>query len=165
MNIQEVESFLDNQNWIFAKSYANTFPHSYLNKNMCSDQSKFVEVIKLIRANGKTKSFYSKQYIYLEIGNFEYWDMGRPDIATIILNRAEVDDNAGYRYPLPTNHQHEELKNKLLQRDKYLSSLLSKEEKSKEEERQIIFLMDTTRRIAGGGKNIIDNSNKQIRYE
>ena len=165
MNLQEVQNFLDNQNWIFAKSYADTFPHSYLRKTDIEDQETFVNVIKYIRKNGKVKSFYTKHYVYLEIGKYEYWDMGRPDRTTIILNRAEIDDNARYRFPMPTEEEEKMLQIKLITRDEYLTALLSKEVQTEQDKKQLEFLMNTTRRIQGGGKNIIDNAHIKVKYE
>jgi hypothetical protein len=165
MTIEEVQSFLDRQNWVFAKSYAKTFPHSYLRKTDIEEQETFVDVIKYIRRNGKVKKFYTKHYVYLEIGKYEYWDMGRPDRTTIILNRAEINDNARYRFPMPTDEEEEMLRMKLITRDEYLNALISKDFLTDQDKRQLEFLMNTTRRVEGGGKNIIDNAHIKVKYE
>jgi hypothetical protein len=165
MNVKEVQEYLDAQTWVRAKSYDATFPHYYINKNKSSDQRQFEEVIKFIRSNGIAKSFFKKQYLYLELGAFEYWDMGRPAMSTIILNKAPINDNARYRIPQPTEEAVRTLKSKLLERDSYLELLLSKTERTQQDQRQIDFLMNTTRRIDGGGKNIIDNFNQKVIYE
>ena len=165
MNKQQVIDFLDKQNWIFAESYAQTYPHCYINKNKLEDKEGFVEVIQFIRRNGIVKQFYSKQYIYLEIGEYEYWDMGRPDRATIILNKAIIDDTKTYRHIKVANEDQEMLKKKIIERDDYLASLIAKNNLTDFEERHLNFLMNTTRKIEGGGKNIIDHSKINVVYE
>jgi hypothetical protein len=163
--INTVKKFLDLQNWINAKSYEASYPHFYINKNNSTDPDFFVHVIEYIRQFGIAKSFYSKQYIYLEIDGYEYWDMGRPSLTTIILNKAKINDNAKYRSPKPTLEQHITLRDKLIKRDIYLNTLLNKDFKSESDIKQIKFLLDTKRRIEGGGKNIIDNYNQKVIYE
>ena len=165
MDLNEVREFLNSQKWTNAKSYEATYPHFYLNRNNSTDASRFITVIEYIRANGIVKSFHSKQYIYLEIDGFEYWDMGRPSITTIILNKAKINDDAKYRKPKVSIENCNLLRNKIISRDRYLYSLLDKEMKTEQDIRQIKFLLDTNRRIEGGGKNIIDNFNQTIIYE
>lgn len=165
MTLQEVEHWLDKQSWTFAESYAKTFPHWYISKNTIDDKESFVSIIKYIRRNGVVKHFHSKQYIYLEVGKYEYWDMGRPDRATIILNKAIIEENKKYRYRKVNKEDEETLKKKIIQRDDYLETLLSKNTLTEFEEKHLTFLMNTTRKIHGGGKNIIDHSKINVVYE
>jgi len=165
MTIQEAKIFISEQEFIFAKSYANTFPHTYLKRAKSTNEVLFEGFLKLIRQAGSVYRFFSKQYIYLEIDEFVYWEMGRPIKCAQILNRADKKSLELNGQKLAPEHEANELKKKLSEREIYLDTLLSKEIKTCRDYRQINFLMDTRRRIQGGGHNIIDNHKIQVRYE
>jgi hypothetical protein len=165
MTLEEARQFLSDQEFTFAKSYANTFPHYYLQRKKCTNEKKYEEFLQLIRDQGKVYHFYKKQYVYLEINGFVYWEVGRPIKCVQVLNKVA-------KQKLFELNQHEaneqitnELKSKLNQRDLYLDKLLNIENKTQQDKRKIQFLMDTKRRIHLGGKNIIDNYKQEIRYE
>lgn len=164
MTIDEAQVWIKQQEFVYAKSYSLTFPHFYTTRDRC-DEQKFEEFISLIRNKGKLKTFHRKQYLYLEIGEYEYWEMGRPLQCVQVLNKAKINDGAMYRYPTPTHQEELLLKAKLIKRDLYLQCLLDTPDKTEDQMRQVAFLMNTTRRKDGGGKNIIDHSNQIIRYE
>lgn len=165
MNSKPWEEILNNTLWKNAVSYQNTFPHTYTTRKLFNNDKLFEDFIRIIRIYGKAKSFYKKQYIYLEIGDYEYWEMGRPIKAVQVLNKALIDDNKEYRFPAPTEDEETLLKMKLNDREIYFAGLLNKENKTDKDKRQIDFLMNSERRIYGGGKNIIDHSNINVRYE
>lgn len=164
-NIEWAKEWISQQEFVEAKSYSMTFPHFYTTRNRCNEK-EFEMFLDLIRYYGKLKSFFTKQYLYLEINGFEYWEMGRPIKAVQVLNKAKIDDTQSYRKtPIGINDELT-LKNKLAEREVYLDFLLSKNEKelNKTDLKSINFLMDTKRRIHGGGKNIIDHSSLKIKY-
>lgn len=166
MNIEQVKDFINNNNWTYAKSYSKTFPHCYLQKDNCTDKSIYEEFAKYIITNGTMKRFFSKEYIYLEVDGFEYWQMGRPSKIVQVINQAPINDKAKHRGNITPNKNNEIiLKEKILNRDIYLEKLLNKENKNEQDLKQIEFLTNTTRRIHGGGKNIIDNSKIEVIYE
>lgn len=165
MTLQEASEFIANVPWVFSKSYEKTLPHYYTTRDRVNDDARFEEFLQLVRQEGKLKTFYKKQYIYLELDGYEYWEMGRPIKAVHVLNKCQIDDTKKYRFPAPKKFDEELLKRKLQQREDYLALLLHLKEPSITEQKHIDFLMNTTRRIDGGGKNIIDHSNLQIRYE
>lgn len=165
MNIQEANHFLAQQDFVFAKSYSDSFPHCYLQRRKCTDESGFEDFIRLIRKEGTVYSFFKKQYVYLEIDGFVYWEMGRPIPCVQVLNKAPVESLAKNGQFKVDSDIAFILISKLNQREFYLQSLIDKEVKTDQDLRQIEFLMDTKRRIHGGGKNIIDNYKTEIVYE
>ncbi len=165
MTIKEAKKFLSEQNFTFAKSYEKTYPHYYLQRKKTSDEKKYEKFISLIRDKGEVYHFYSKQYIYLEIDGFIYWEMGRPIKCVQVLNKAAKESLILNNQYKANEYISNELKTKLKYRETYLDQLLNKNKKTIQEENQIRFLMNTQRRIHGGGKNIIDDYKKTIRYE
>lgn len=165
MNLEEARAFINSVPFVVAKSYEKTFPHWYTTRDRVQDDERFEAFLALIRERGKLKSFHSKQYLYLEIDSFEYWEMGRPIKSVVVLNRALIDDSKPYRFPSPNPQDEQLLKSKLKEREEYLEALLSKPDKTERDKIQLEFLLNNTRRIQGGGKNIIDHSKLPLRYE
>jgi len=165
MTIEEARQFLSEQKFTFAKSYADTYPHYYLQRGKCTNQKKYEELLHLIRENGKVYHFYKNQYVYLEIDGFVYWEVGRPIKSVQVLNKVKKERLIELNQYEANEEITNTLKNKLKQREIYLDKLLYKEEKTSQDIKQINFLMDTQRRIHGGGKNIIDNYKIEIKYE
>lgn len=66
--------FIEESNWIFAKTYAETWPHEYIVQEKV-DKDLFDELANYIDSNGAADYFYQKQMIYLEYGNHIYWHM------------------------------------------------------------------------------------------
>lgn len=165
MTIQEAKQFLLEQDFTFAKSYADTFPHYYLQRAKCTDENKYEEFLHLVREKGYVYHFFSKQYVYLEIDGFLYWEVGRPIKCVQVLNKVSKESLIKNNQYIANNGITIELKRKLKQREIYLDELFKKEIKNEKDEIQIKFLMDTQRRIHGGGKNIIDSYKIQLKYE
>jgi hypothetical protein len=165
MTIQEAEDFIHCNTFVFANSYAKTYPHEYLQRTKCNDVQRYEAFIQLIRDMGKVYFFHSKQYIYLQINKYVYWEMGRPIPCVQVLNRAASVSLIENAQEEANGYITETLKNKLKERELYLRNLLSKDVKSESDYRQIKFLMNTERRIHGGGHNIIDNYLQSIKYE
>jgi len=92
MTKEEIHNFLSTEaKFTFAKTMAN-IPHSWIVRNRFSD-SKFLEVMNFIKDNGYVEKFYSKEYIYYNIGEFKYWvatDEKGFDDPTAIINRAKI---------------------------------------------------------------------------
>jgi len=164
MNLEEAKLFIDTEEWVVAKSYSKTFPHFYLQRKKCSNEKQYEDFLHLVRKEGIVKSFYSKQYIYLEIDGFEYWEMGRPINSVQVLNRATIDDSKQYRKVIVSEENKKLLIDKLNNREKYVSKLLNKKNPDQVDLDQIKFLMNNTRRIHGGGKNIIDSYKVKVKY-
>lgn len=95
MTKKEIKDFFERQEWIFAKTFAKTFPHEYILKERLKhgDKKVFVEVIKYMRANGKKEHFFRKEFIYFYLDGKKYWDNGNSLKDTRIINRVSIDNN------------------------------------------------------------------------
>ena len=93
---ENIKQFIKNEKWIFAKTYAKTWPHEYLVKNKV-DQNLFVEMVKHIRSYGYAGSFYSKEIGYFDEDGFVYWTMGYPLEEEDIINRCPKEDSYEYK--------------------------------------------------------------------
>jgi len=71
---EHLKSFIKNSTWIFAKSYAKTWPHEYIIQEKV-DNDLFLELANFIDNNGYTDYFYKKEMIYLEYDEHVYWHM------------------------------------------------------------------------------------------
>ena len=89
MNEILAKEFIESNQWTFAKSMAD-IPHWYIVKQKCTSQKSFEELVAYIRANGYPQKFYSKTFIYCNIGEYKYWTMGNPIEVTTIINRAKI---------------------------------------------------------------------------
>lgn len=165
MTILSAAEFISEQKFTFAESYARTFPHYYLQRAKCTNEKHYEQFIELIRDIGLVYHFFHKQYIYLEIDGFIYWEVGRPIKCVQVLNKVSSNSLIANKQRRASDEIANELKSKLKARELYLDALLNKEKRTNQDERQIRFLMDTQRKIHGGGKNIIDNHKQEVRYE
>ena len=78
--------FVAGSRWQFAKTMAS-IPHAYTRRVWCDDKA-FEDAVIFIRANGYQGEFYSRAYLYYDLGSYQYWTMGDPVGETILINRA-----------------------------------------------------------------------------
>lgn len=77
---QELKEFIENERWIFAKTYAKTWPHEYIvQENVNNDF--FIELGNHIDRYGYKEFFYKIKQTYFEYNGNTYWHMGN------IINR------------------------------------------------------------------------------
>ena len=88
--------FIQESNWIFAKTYAETWPHEYIVRDK-SNESLFFKFVVHIRTKGYAGKFYSKDITYLDQQDTVYWTMGDPVKETIIINRCKKKQSYEYR--------------------------------------------------------------------
>lgn len=88
--------FVDETVWIFAKTYAKTWPHEYIVKGKV-DESLFVELVKYIRTYGYIGKFYTNGITYFADRGMVYWTMGAPVDETTIINRCSKEQTYEYR--------------------------------------------------------------------
>jgi hypothetical protein len=88
--------FIDNSPWVFAKTYAQTWPHEYIVREQV-DEHKFVELVRHIRDHGYLGKFYAKDITYLDYSNLVYWTMGEPIEETTVVNRCRKEQSYEYR--------------------------------------------------------------------
>ena len=82
---QELEYFIKNETWIFAKTYAETWPHEYIVEENV-DKQLFLNLAKYIDTFGHKEKFYITQVTYLNFGKHTYWHMEN------IINRCLLED-------------------------------------------------------------------------
>jgi len=85
-----LEMFIDSNQWTFAKTYAETWPHEYIVQEQV-DIVQFDKLGKFIDENGTPDYFYQKQMIYLEHDGRVYWHMEN------IINRCPVEETYSRR--------------------------------------------------------------------
>ncbi|MDX8391502.1 MAG: hypothetical protein R8K53_02885 [Mariprofundaceae bacterium] len=92
----EIYDFSKSVSWIFAKTYAETWPHEYIVRDKV-DEKLFIHFVQHIRAEGYAGKFYSKDITYFDESNMVYWTMGAPIDETTIINRCKKEESYEYR--------------------------------------------------------------------
>ncbi len=85
-----LKAFVEEQNWIFAKTYADTWPHEYIVRDKV-DENLFVKLVEHIRKHGYEGKFYKKTIVYFDADGMTYWTMGAPIEDTVIINRCRKE--------------------------------------------------------------------------
>ena len=101
---KEVELFINTTEWIFAKTYAETWPHEYLAKEQV-DEHMFLAIVRHIRQHGYMAPFYRQQYKYFKQDGLIYWTMVPPKDdpkwypvnEETIINRCPYENTYEYR--------------------------------------------------------------------
>lgn len=91
-----LKSFVTEQKWTFAKTYAATWPHEYIVRDRV-DENLFVQLVQHIREYGYEGRFYAKPIIYFDDDGMVYWTMGAPVEKTTIVNRCTKEQSYEYR--------------------------------------------------------------------
>ena len=100
----DIRRFLDSVKWVFAKTYAKTWPHHYIVKERV-DKALFERAVAHIREHGYVGRFYHTSIIYFEDDGMVYWTMVPPrdDPAwypveeETIINRCPLESTYEYR--------------------------------------------------------------------
>lgn len=94
-NEQKVIKWLGPLDWVFAKTYAKTFPHEYVvvDRLSATDKKRLYIFVKMIREFGYDKNFFTRVFKYLEVGGYKYWTMDELIMETTILNREPLNKN------------------------------------------------------------------------
>lgn len=80
-----LQDFVDNSTWIFAKTYAKTWPHEYIVQEHV-DHDMFIKLANHIDSNGYKSFFYNKEMVYFDYNEYTYWHMEN------IINRCLLAD-------------------------------------------------------------------------
>ncbi len=91
-----LNEFINEISWVFAITYADTWPHEYIVRDKV-DESNFIELVTHIRTHGFPEMFYSETYTYFAHENMVYWTMEGSIDETIIINRCRKDQTYSYR--------------------------------------------------------------------
>ncbi len=70
----DVKSFVECTPWIFAKTYAKTWPHEYIVQEKV-DNALFLQLANHINTFGHEEYFYKKKMMYLDYDGYVYWHM------------------------------------------------------------------------------------------
>ena len=92
----KLRTFADDVPWVFAKTFAETWPHEYIVRERVNE-NLFVELVGHVRANGYKGYFYKKEIIYYDEDGLVYWTMGAPIEETTIINRCRKEQTYEYR--------------------------------------------------------------------
>ncbi len=87
---EKLKKFIKEQDWIFAKTYAETWPHEYIVQERV-DNEHFLELANHIDQFGYEDYFYKMKQIYFEYNGFTYWHMEN------IINRCVEKDTYNNR--------------------------------------------------------------------
>lgn len=88
---EELRRFVEREQWTFAKTYAETWPHEYLVRDRV-DEGLFVQLVRHIREHGYQGYFYRKPITYFDEDGMTYWTMGAPIDETTIINRCPKEN-------------------------------------------------------------------------
>lgn len=81
--------------WIFAKTYADTAPHSYVvrGRTKAMTDLDYVRASRVIRTFGQPGKFYDTTNIYLTSpdGSLKWWTMDAAVANTTLINQATTD--------------------------------------------------------------------------
>ena len=94
MQLEGIKLFIEKQNWIFAKTYADRAPHEYVvrGKQEGSDE-EFMAMVNYIQENGITMYFWNYPNKYIFVDGRQYWVMkDSVDDPTAVLNRCNLDE-------------------------------------------------------------------------
>jgi len=103
----QLEKFITQTEWTFAKTYAKTWPHEYIVRDRV-EEKLFLEFVRHIREHGYEGKFYKKDITYFDNNNMVYWTMGAPIEETTIINRCSKEQSYEYRLSnndLPQNNK------------------------------------------------------------
>jgi hypothetical protein len=89
MTTAEIQDYIENSHWQFAKSMPQ-MPHWYTLRRNARDESEFERFVMHIRKVGYQETFGRTTYVYLNVGPWKYWTMGSPLDQTILINRAKI---------------------------------------------------------------------------
>ena len=82
---EKLKNFIKEQDWIFAKTYAETWPHEYIVQERV-DNGLFLDLANHIDQFGYEDYFYKMKQIYFNYDGFTYWHMEN------IINRCVEKD-------------------------------------------------------------------------
>ena len=81
----KLKTFIEEQDWIFAKTYAKTWPHEYIVQERV-DSEIFLELANHIDQFGYEDYFYKIKQTYFDYNGYTYWHMEN------IINRCVEKD-------------------------------------------------------------------------
>lgn len=71
---EQLKRFIRDSTWVFAKTYAATWPHEYIVQERV-DNSMFMKLAEHIDTFGYESDFYDTKQIYFDYEGDAYWHM------------------------------------------------------------------------------------------
>ncbi len=71
---EKLKQFIDNSKWIFAVTYAKTWPHEYIVQERV-DNDLFLALAHHIDTFGYESHFYQTKQVYFDYNGYTYWHM------------------------------------------------------------------------------------------
>lgn len=101
---QEIKQFIKDGDWVFAKTYAKTWPHHYFVHDRV-DSNLFYLMVSHIRSFGYKGKFYNHEIVYFDEDCLVYWTMmppidhknWYPVEEEAIINRCPFENTYEYR--------------------------------------------------------------------
>ena len=87
---EKIKNFIKEQNWTFAKTYAEKWPHEYIVQERV-EKKMFLELANHIDKFGYEEYFYKMKLIYFNYNGHTYWHMEN------IINRCLEKDTYSRR--------------------------------------------------------------------
>ncbi len=87
---KKIKEFIEDQEWIFAKTYADTWPHEYIVQENV-DNELFLDLANHIDVYGYDDFFYDTKQKYFKYDGLTYWHMGD------IINRCTEENTYAYK--------------------------------------------------------------------
>ena len=90
----DFRNFINQFQWIYAKTYAQKSPHEYvvLEKVGLNYKDEFIKIAQFIRDKGFKALYYKREGFYYRIDENYYWTMDEKAEDTDLINRAKWDD-------------------------------------------------------------------------
>lgn len=82
----EVREFVESTRWTFAKTYAATWPHEYVVRNL-ENAAVILAIARHIFEHGTDGRFYSRVHKYHHEDGKVYWSMDSTPETTNLVNR------------------------------------------------------------------------------
>ncbi len=91
---EDFRKFVNQFEWTFAKTYAQTAPHEYivLKKVGFNHREEFIKIANFIREKGFEAYYYSRVGFYYILDDNYYWTMDELVEDTDLINRAKRED-------------------------------------------------------------------------
>jgi len=99
MDKEKALEYLQNQKWIWAKTYSSFAPHWYILSHRVGNPDIFIEVANYIKNKGVEEYFYSIKCNYIYDNEYKYWvTKGSGGITIINKSRIEWSKKVGNKY-------------------------------------------------------------------
>jgi len=95
MTEQEIQDFINKNEWIFAKTYADTTPHEYCLFERTIDKEEYNRFVAHMKQNLVKEKFFRTFFTYFYYGEHKYWTMEREGRQPTLINRASKDITYG----------------------------------------------------------------------